>query len=262
MFYYSSNIINFVSQKIKITLLNLKRICLWSSPRNISTALMYSFAQRPDTVVIDEPLYAHYLKVTDADHPGKDEIMSFMETDGDIVVKKIILGSYDKEIVFMKQMTHHLTELDESFLEKVTNIFLIRNPKLLIKSLSKVLNNVTIRDTGIKKQHEIFQHLKSNGKTPVVIDSGQILKNPEKALSMLCEKTGIPFQREMLEWKAGPRKEDGVWAKYWYKNVHSSTGFSTEITIDEQFPHEYENLLNECMEYYSNLYEHSLKIDN
>ena len=41
-----------------------KIISLWSGPRNVSTALMYSFAQRSDTQVIDEPLYAHYLQHT------------------------------------------------------------------------------------------------------------------------------------------------------------------------------------------------------
>ena len=33
-----------------------------SGPRNISTAIMYSFAQRPGCSVFDEPLYGIYLK--------------------------------------------------------------------------------------------------------------------------------------------------------------------------------------------------------
>ena len=52
--------------------MNPKRICLWSGPRNVSTALMYAFAQRPDTAVVDEPLYAHYLRVSGADHPRQE----------------------------------------------------------------------------------------------------------------------------------------------------------------------------------------------
>ena len=69
-----------------------KRICLWSSPRNISTAMMYSFAQRPDTIVFDEPLYAHYLRVTGIDHPGKEEVLASQEQDGEKkLYKKLFL---------------------------------------------------------------------------------------------------------------------------------------------------------------------------
>ena len=52
------------------------RIAMWSGPRNLSTALMRSFGNRPDTAVSDEPFYAHYLKATGIDHPGRDEILS------------------------------------------------------------------------------------------------------------------------------------------------------------------------------------------
>ena len=64
---------------------NSKHICLWSGPRNISTALMYAFAQREDTRVVDEPLYAHYLSSypeAQKYHPGTDDILNSMENDG------------------------------------------------------------------------------------------------------------------------------------------------------------------------------------
>ena len=67
----------------------ITRICLWSGPRNISTTLMYSFAQREDTTVFDEPLYAHYLCNTNADeyHPGAEDVISSQENDGQKVVE-------------------------------------------------------------------------------------------------------------------------------------------------------------------------------
>ena len=37
------------------------RVAMWSGPRNISTAMMRAWENRPDSVVVDEPLYAHYL---------------------------------------------------------------------------------------------------------------------------------------------------------------------------------------------------------
>jgi Sulfotransferase domain len=219
---------------------------------------MYSFAQRKDTRVIDEPLYAHYLIKTNADHPGKDEVLASMETDGEKVIDKVILGNYDEEIVFMKQMTHHLIDLDESFLEKVTNIFLIRNPKQLISSLAQIIPDVTMRDTGIKRQYELFNNLSERNLTPVVIDSGQILKNPEAALTKLCDKLQIDFDENMLHWKAGPRKEDGVWAKYWYENVHKSTGFEKQGTSDRELPTDLKELYESCIPYYEKMMGHSI----
>ncbi len=221
---------------------------------------MYSFAQRNDTRVIDEPLYAHYLIKTNADHPGKDEVLSSMENNGEKVVKEIILGEYDEEVVFMKQMTHHLTGMDESFLEKVINVFLIRDPKQLISSLAQIIPKVTMRDTGILRQYEIFNKLKSPGRNPVVIDSGQILKDPEEALKKLCDAIGIPFDRKMLHWKAGSRKEDGVWAKYWYENVHKSTGFEKQKTSTRELPENLVALYEECVPYYDELLKYSIRM--
>jgi hypothetical protein len=237
----------------------MKRICLWSSPRNISTALMYSFAQRSDTRVIDEPLYAHYLINTDADHPGKDEVIHSMEKDGQKVIEDIVLGHYEENVIFIKMMTHHLVGIDESFLGKVVNIFLIRDPKQLISSLAQVIPEVKMRDTGIQRQYELFMQLKEKGERPVVIDSGEILKNPEVALTKLCNATGIPFEKNMLQWKSGPIKEDGIWAKYWYENVHNSTGFEKQKTSERELPPELKPLYEESLFYYSELFKHSIR---
>ncbi len=223
---------------------------------------MYSFSQRSDTRVFDEPLYAHYLLKTNAPHPGRDEVIASMEKDGEKVILEIILGRYDEEVVFLKQMTHHLTELDESFMDNVLNIFLIRNPKQLISSLAQIIPEVTMRDTGIKKQFELFNRLTKNGKhPPIVIDSGEILKNPEAALTKLCTAIGIPFDKNMLQWKRGPIKEDGIWAKYWYENVHNSTGFEKQKTSSRELPENLNELYEECINYYNILFEQSIKAD-
>lgn len=220
---------------------------------------MYSFAQRKDTIVIDEPLYAHYLRITDSPHPGKDEIIAGMESNGEKVVSEIILGEYSEDVIFFKQMTHHLIELDESFLEKVTNVFLIRNPEQMISSFAQVIPNVTQKDIGIVRQYELFEKIKSIGQTPIVIDSGEILKNPESVLTKLCNELEIKFYRSMLTWEAGPRKEDGVWAKYWYENVHKSSGFENTITGERKIPEHLNHLYQECLPYYNELYKYSIK---
>ncbi|MDC1221200.1 sulfotransferase family protein [Salibacteraceae bacterium] len=203
-----------------------KHICLWSGPRNISTALMYSFAQRNDTIVVDEPLYAHYLiKSGTADyHPGSQAVIQSQENDGEKVVAQMLKNT-DSPIYFYKQMAHHLVKLDLSFLSKTTNIILTREPNEMISSYVKVIPNPSISDLGYQQQLNLINKLLRLGQHPIIVDSKSILQNPSEGLKRLCNMIKIPFQEEMLKWKVGPRIEDGIWAKYWYENVHNSSGF-------------------------------------
>lgn len=235
------------------------RICLWSSPRNISTAMMYAFARRPDTIVFDEPLYAHYLRVTGVIHPGQEEILEAQENDGDKVVQQLMLGAFDSPVAFFKQMTHHLVQLNEAFLSQMKNILFIRDPKQIISSYAQVRPDVNMQDIGIEKQWQLYQQLTGNKQHCVVLDSNEILKAPEKVLSELCNAIDIPFYNSMLHWPAGPKPEDGVWAKYWYDNVHKSTGFEKQTTSNRPLPEYLEPLYNESKKYYDQLFQHSIK---
>lgn len=236
-----------------------KRICLWSSPRNLSTALMYSFAQRPDTIVIDEPLYAHYLCATGANHPGRGTVLQFQENNGKEVIRHLIHDDFEKPVLFCKQMTHHLVNLPKDFLLHVSNILFIREPKQIISSYAQVMHDVKMYDIGIDKQWELYNFLTENKKDFVVINSGEILKNPGKVLNELCEGLQIPFYNEMLSWPAGPKPEDGVWAKYWYNSVHKTTHFAPQESSNCILPDYLEPLYEECKQYYDLLSEHSIK---
>jgi Sulfotransferase domain len=229
------------------------KLSVWSGPRNVSTALMYSFRQRPDTVVVDEPLYGHYLRVTGADHPGEKEVMAAMDCDGERVVREIILGPCERRILFMKNMAHHLVELDRAFLSKITNVLLIRDPKEMLPSLAEQLHHPTLRDTGLAKQTEILDLILESGEEPVVLDAKYLLLDPPGVLGRACEKLGIPFYESMLSWPPGPKPEDGIWARYWYDNVHSSTAFSPYRPKTEPFPERLEPLLRECRPFYERL---------
>lgn len=237
----------------------MKIISLWSGPRNVSTALMYSFAQRPDTEVIDEPLYAHYLVQSGADHPGKHEVLSSMENEGDTVINSLLSYHSSKPFLFLKNMGHHFLSLDPGFLEEFCNIFLIRNPEEMLPSLSKQLPNPILRDTALDKQMALYKLVSQLGEEPIIIDSKYLLQEPEGVLKKVCQRIDIPFYQNMLHWPAGPRKEDGSWAKYWYHNVHKSTGFETYKPKTAPFPDKLEPLLNECMPYYNFLHERAIK---
>ena len=244
--------------------MDTKRICLWSSPRNVSTALMYAFAQRSDTHVIDEPLYAHYLhtkygaQARNSTHPDTATVMASMSTNSAEVIEQTILGPCEKPVLFMKQMAHHLINIDRSFLQHTTNVLLIRDPREMLPSLAKVIGTPTLADTGFKIQHDLRTDLRAAGQSPPILDARLLLENPASVLSQLCERLGLPFERSMLSWEAGGNPADGVWAPYWYQNVHRSTGFAPYRPKSEPFPTELEPVFKECLGYYEALWREAI----
>ncbi len=237
---------------------NSVRVNLWSGPRNVSTALMYSFGQRPDTRVVDEPLYGHYLRVSGADHPGAAQVMAAMETDGEAVVREVILGpapdeEEDKPVVLFKQMAHHLVELDRGFLTQTANVLLVRDPVEMLPSLVNQIPEPTLRDTGLAAQSRLLAELRALGQEPPVLEAREVLRDPRGVLGELCRRLDIPFYEEMLAWPAGPRPYDGVWAPHWYHAVHRSTGFEPYRPKQEPFPERLLPLLSECRPHYAAL---------
>ena len=132
---------------------------MWSGPRNISTAMMRSWGARPDTIVCDEPLYAHYLKVTGLPHPGAAETLAAHETDWRKVVAWLTGPLPDgKAVFYQKHMTHHmLPNIELGWVHELTNCFLIREPREMITSLLEFIPKPRIEDTGLPQQVRIFE---------------------------------------------------------------------------------------------------------
>jgi len=150
----------------------------------------------------------------------------------------------------MKQMAHHLIHIDRGFLRKTLNVFLIRDPREMLPSLMKVIGVPTLADTGLKTQYDLLLDLQAIGQSPPVLDARLLLENPAGVLRQLCERLGLRFGAEMLSWSVGGCSADGVWAKYWYKNVHQSTGLAPYRPKSEPFPEELEDILGVCLRYY------------
>lgn len=234
---------------------------MWSGPRNISTALMRSWESRSDTFVIDEPFYAHYLSVTNVDHPGRDEIIQNGETDQSVVSRGLITDLDDScSIYFQKHMTHHMIpSVGREWMKDVVNCFLIRDPKDMILSYTKVNSNLSMHLLGLEEQYELFEYVtKINGRAPPVVDSKDILLDPRETLRLLCEKIGVVFSEEMLSWSKGVRDTDGIWAKYWYDNVINSTGFNIYRQKDDDVPSKYLGLYDECIKIYDELAKYKI----
>ena len=236
----------------------VKRICLWSGPRNISTALMYSFAQRTDTKVYDEPLYAYYLKrhpEAHSYHPGAKDILATMENCGDKVVNAM-MSNEEKPVLFFKHMTHHLLDLDREFMKDTINIILTRDPIDMLPSFDKVIQNPTIDDVGYALHLDLINYFNKEDIPFTVLDSRMVLDNPEGTLKKLCQFIQIPFETSMLNWQPQQRQEDGIWAKYWYSSVHKSNGFQKYKPKSEVFPNHLIPLLNESKSYYNKIVEY------
>lgn len=205
------------------------RIAMWSGPRNISTAMMRSFENRPDTAVVDEPFYAAYLAATGIEHPMADEVVAAGETDWRKVVDTLLGPAPGGcPVFYQKHMTQHMIDgFGRSWLDQVVNVFLIRRPESVLASYRAKRDTVCLRDIGFIEQAELFDRVADRlGTAPPVIESADVLADPGSVLEKLCAAIGIGFDDRMLTWPAGRRDSDGVWAAHWYAAVEGSTGFA------------------------------------
>lgn len=236
---------------------NAVRIAMWSGPRNISTAMMRSFGSRSDTAVTDEPLYAHYLKVTGVAHPGRDQVLAAHESDWRKVADWLTGPVPDgRAIWYQKHMAHHLLPvIDRGWLDALSHAFLIREPDAMLVSLVKTFPGAGLADTGLPQQCEIFDRVADHsGRAPPVILSSDVQKNPRGMLEALCAALGIPFLPQMLSWARGPRATDGAWAPYWYAAVEASTAFEPYRQRRVAVPETLRPLLDQCRPWYEKLY--------
>ncbi len=227
------------------------RIAMWSGPRTVSTALMRAWENRPDTVVADEPLYAFYLDRTGIAHPGREQVIASQPTSWQTVIRQLTTQSLPagRTVSYAKHMTHHLLpEVDREALAPLRHAFLIRDPRELLASYARVREAPTLDDLGLWQQAEIFERFGGP-----VIDSRDLLEQPEAVLRALCAALGVPFTAAMLSWPAGPRESDGVWAPHWYGSVWRSTGFGPYHPPDQALPPRLAALADQCQPFYQRL---------
>jgi hypothetical protein len=206
---------------------------MWSGPRNISTAMMRSFENRPDCVVVDEPFYAAYLAATGLQHPMRDEVLASQPTRAEAVVDALLAPlPAGRTLQYQKQMAHHMLEdFDLAWLASTLPVFLIRDPGRVLASYYRKRNQATLADIGVLRQAELFdREAQRLGAAPVVIDTDDVLADPPRMITRLCAALGISFLPQMLHWPPGRRATDGVWAPAWYAAVEQSTGFHTDAT--------------------------------
>ena len=203
------------------------RVAMWSGPRNISTAMMRSFENRPDTVVVDEPLYAAYLARTGIDHPAREAVIASQATD----LSQAVAALFEplppgRKVHYAKHMAHHVSEgMDLRWTLRLRNVLLIRDPSEVVASYVRARERCEPDDIGLPQQKWLLALWDEHGTDVPILDASDFLRAPESHLRWLCEWLGIPFSARMLSWPPGPRASDGVWAPHWYSAVWASTGF-------------------------------------
>ena len=231
------------------------RIAMWSGPRNLSTAMMYAFGNRPDFAIWDEPFYAPYLAKTGYDHPMAAEIIAAHESDPEKVAERCldtILAQ--KPHFYMKHMPHHMIDgFPTVWAKECVNIHLIRHPARVIASYGVKRSDITDDDIGFRQQAELFDQIGG-----IVIDSAEIRQDPENMLKKLCAAIDLPFDPAMLSWSAGPRADDGIWAAHWYNAVHKSTGFAGAEGDLPILTGRDVNLLENALPYYEKMAAHKI----
>jgi len=225
------------------------RFAIWSGPRNLSTAMMYSFGARSDFDVMDEPFYAAYLKATGSDHPMAAEIIAAHESDPAQV--STLCQREGTPHLYMKQMPHHmLPDFPIDWAQDCVHVHLIRHPARVIASYAAKRDAPTLDDIGFVQQDRIYDSLGG-----VVIDSTDIRANPEEMLQRLCAAIGVRWDPEMLRWPAGGHPADGVWARHWYGAVHASTGFAGAEGALPALTDAQAKLVEAAMPYYERLWK-------
>lgn len=231
------------------------RIAMWSGPRNLSTAMMYSFGARGDCAVVDEPFYAAYLAATGLEHPMSDAILKAQSSDPNDVIEAItgpVPGDFAH--YYQKHMTHHMVPgVSRKWMRDVVNVFLIRHPARVIASYAAKREDPTLDDIGFAQQAELFDEVNSWQGSPVVIDSTDIRRDPDKMLRRLCKAIGLPFTAKMLSWPRGGHPEDGPWAPHWYGSVWKSTGFAAAEGPLPHVPEHLQDVHDAAMKHYNRL---------
>ncbi len=164
-------------------------------------------------------------------------------------------------IWYQKHMAHHMVgPVAHDDLTGLTHAFLIRDPARVVASYAAKREAVRPEHLGTARQVEYFDREADRlGRAPPVIDSADVLRDPEGTLRLLCAALGIAWDPDMLQWASGIRDTDGIWAPHWYATVAASTGFGPPQEGAIDLAPEEQVIADACRPDYDYLFRYALR---
>ncbi len=241
-------------------------LALWCTPRTRSTAFLWMMKQRGDFVVLQEPfeMSAHCSEERISDrlaHSPPQPEYNYQ------TVLRNLLSASEKERLFVKDHAYYFIHIvDDRFLSNFQSTFLIRDPAQMLPSYFYKWPDPRIEDTGYKELYRMFEKVADfSGRIPVLIDADDLVRRPAATVQIYCERVGIPFIPEALDWKPpGAGQKIGWWdGGSWHDHLRTSHGFHEQINtpylnVDEN--DDLKRLYDLCMPYYEKLHSHRLHI--
>ena len=210
-----------------------KIVALWSIPRSVSTAFEKTFSQRPDTVIVHEPFTDSYYFSRErrsnryGDH---DELITYDGNQAITDIKGALPQNGTASMVFFKDLAfqayHYLTD---EFLGQTTNTFMIRHPAAVMASLLPLKPDFTEEEFGFMPLQEIWQRVtRLSTQDPIVVEGDRFRQFPEEVLRRYCDRIGVEFNQDMLEWEDGRIRDwephEALSHAKWHKTLESSHG--------------------------------------
>jgi hypothetical protein len=229
-----------------------KPIALWSVPRSISTAFERVFVERDDFEVFHEPFGESYYyseerlsdRYSDEEPRPKDNYENVLAR---------LLEPHENR-VFLKDMAYHVKPLiNPEFVSQFRNTFIIRDPKYVIASLSRMWPDFTLEETGFEQLYRLFRYATEvDPEDVVVVDAMTFSENPVGVLAAYCEHLEIPFRTDDLSWQPGNVREWENW-EGWHEEAQQSSGIKPAERKDPELPPELQEAYEYCLPYYYQL---------
>ncbi len=238
-------------------------LALWTHPRSISTAFERVMMERGDLKILHEPFsYFYYVHHDGATIP-QQHVDPTHPTDY-VGIKGHIEKAAAEQPVFFKDMCSHCFDKlvsDNSFLQRLTNTFLIRDPAKAIASYYAMNANVTIEEIGLKQLCAVYENVVSLGSKAIVVDADDLEDNPDSTINAYCKALGIKFIPEAMTWNPGQKAEWEIW-KDWLKDAAESVGIQKnmelfEVTVDNS--EHLKSFYEDQLPYYKTMFDQRIK---
>ena len=227
-----------------------KPVALWSVPRSISTAFERVFVERDDFEVYHEPFGESYYYSEERFSDRYSDEEPRPENNYENVLARLLEPHENR--VFVKDMAYQAKPLiGPEFVSRFRNTFIVRDPKYVIASLSRMWPDFTLEETGFEQLYRLFRYA-AEAEDVVVVDAMTFSENPVGVLAAYCEHLEIPFRTDSLSWQPGEVREWESW-EGWHEAAQQSTGIQPAERKDPKLPPKLHEAYEHCLPYYYQL---------